>query len=127
MAGYLIDTDILVDHLRGETKATDTLHSLFMEAEPLFSSVICEAEIFANLRPDEVEAAESLFRYIKTLPVDSKVARQAGAYRQRFAKSHRVEVPDALIAATAKLNRAKLVTRNKKHYPMPDIKVRIPY
>lgn len=127
MAGYLIDTDILVDHLRGSKKATEALHLLYMEGEPLFSSVICEAEIFANIRGNERETAESVFRYIKSLPVDSQIARQAGSYRQRFRKSHQVQIPDALIAATAKLNQAKLVTRNKKHYPMPDVKLKTPY
>jgi predicted nucleic acid-binding protein len=38
-----------------------------------------------------------------------------------------VELGDALIAATAAQAGADLVTRNLKHYPMPDIHVITPY
>ena len=34
---------------------------------------------------------------------------------------------DALIAASAKLADAEIVTRNRKHYPMPDISIVVPY
>jgi len=46
----------------------------------------------------------------------------AGRYVNRYGKSHGVEVMDALIAATAKVNRLPLWTLNKKHYPMRDIR-----
>ena len=127
MSGYLIDTDILIDHLRGDGKATEAISSLVKKGSPVVSSVICEAEIFSNVLSSEEKHITTLFRYIKTLPIDSETARLAGQYRQKYKRSDNVETPDALIAATAKLNDLDLVTRNKKHYPMTDIKVITPY
>ncbi len=127
MKGHLIDTDILVDHLRGEEKATKTLHDLYMFGDPVLTSVICEAEIFSNIKAKEKDVVESMFKYIKPLPVDSKIARHAGTFRQIYAKSHQVQIPDALIAATAVDNDLILVTRNKKHYPMREVNVKKPY
>lgn len=40
---------------------------------------------------------------------------------RQFAKSHRLELADALIAATASIHKLKLWTRNRRHYPMKDI------
>ena len=39
----------------------------------------------------------------------------------RYAKSHNVEIGDALIAASAAQSNAALWTRNRKHYPMPEL------
>jgi predicted nucleic acid-binding protein len=46
--------------------------------------------------------------------------------KARYGKSHGVGLVDALIAATAKLHGYRLVTLNKKHFPMLD-NVLIPY
>jgi predicted nucleic acid-binding protein len=50
-----------------------------------------------------------------------KRGRKAGDYLRQFSKSHSVELGDALIAATALLNRAQHWTRNRKQYPMKDV------
>ncbi len=127
MSGFLIDSDILIDHLRGNNKATESIRDLHEQSHPVVSSVVCEAEVFSNILKGETKQVDDLFRYIKAIPVDSETARLAGAYRQKYGKNNRVEIPDALIAATAKLNNLTLVTRNKKHYPMSDVKVMVPY
>lgn len=46
----------------------------------------------------------------------------AGEYIRRYRKSHSVELGDALIAASAVVSGAALWTRNRKHYPMPELK-----
>jgi predicted nucleic acid-binding protein len=47
-------------------------------------------------------------------------------YRRDYGKSHGVGLADALIAATAELNQATLVTLNQKHFPMI-IDIMVPY
>jgi predicted nucleic acid-binding protein len=54
-------------------------------------------------------------------PINEEVGRQAGVYLHRYRGSHGVEIGDALIAAAALSNNAKLWTRNHKHYPMKDL------
>lgn len=64
---------------------------------------------------------ELLFDVLVCLPLDKAVARLGGDYLRQFAKSHRLQLGDALIAATASIHRLQLWTRNRKRYPMKDI------
>jgi hypothetical protein len=48
----------------------------------------------------------------------SEAAEMGGAWVRQFGRSHGVEIPDALIAATAVAHHLELKTLNIKHYPM---------
>jgi predicted nucleic acid-binding protein len=50
--------------------------------------------------------------------VDAAIAVRGGLFRRDYAKSHGVGIADALIAATAEVAGATLVTLNRKHFPM---------
>jgi predicted nucleic acid-binding protein len=63
----------------------------------------------------------NLFRALTCIPIDGEVGRRAGAYLQRYRKSHGVEIADALIAAGAAQYGATLWTLNRKHYPMREV------
>jgi len=64
---------------------------------------------------------------MEEVPIDGRAAEDAGRYRKAFRASHKLLLPDALIAASAKNVGAILVTLNRKHYPMTDIEIQIPY
>ena len=59
--------------------------------------------------------------------IDGEIAVDAGRYRNKVYSSHGLLLPDALIAASAKKVGAVLITLNKRHYPMKDIKIQVPY
>ena len=59
--------------------------------------------------------------------IDGEIAVSAGKYRKKYHASNGLLLPDALIAASAKITDAVLVTLNKKHYPMKDVQIQIPY
>ena len=124
---FLLDSDVVIDHLRGMAAARDFLDMLMLDGAEVCFSTITEAEIFSNVRPGEEENIEALFRSLIRLPVDMHVARQGGRYRQQFRASHGLRLPDALIAATARVYDATLVTRNVRHYPMEEITILEPY
>lgn len=123
----LIDSDVLIDHLRGHQKALDFIDSLFLDGAAVYFSVISEAEIYSNVRPGEASAVQALFHSLARLDVDGDIARKAGEYRARYWRSHGLALPDALTAATAFVAGADLITRNARHYPMTDVKVVEPY
>ena len=50
----------------------------------------------------------------------TSISRLAGGYCLQYRRSHGVGIPDALIAATAHVHGARLVTRNLQHFPMLD-------
>ena len=113
----LVDTDVLIDHLRGVPQAAKTLAA----HDGIAISVITLAELLAGAKGARERAhIDALEASCTVLPVDAMLARKAGALRQRWGPSHGVELPDALIAATAQQHALPLLTLNTKHYPMLD-------
>lgn len=123
----IIDIDIAIDHFHGHREALDYFTQALMTGETLAMSVISLTEILAGMRPGEKERTEKLFEFFTILDVDEQTARKAGDYMNLYRSSHHIELADALIAATAFSAEAELVTRNIKHYPMSDVRVRAPY
>ena len=80
------------------------------------------AEIIAGSRKSEDEAIADVFLVLEALPLTTDDGRKAGEYLKSYAKSHGVELGDALIAASASSSDRQLWTLNKRHYPMKDIR-----
>lgn len=123
----LIDTDVLIDHLRGVALARDFLLHFLESGESPAISAITIAEIEAGIREPERETVEVLLDRLPALGLDSEIARTGGRFRRRYGTSHGVLLPDALIAATAVQHGRTLYTLNRKHYPMPEVEVVVPY
>jgi predicted nucleic acid-binding protein len=112
----LIDTDVLIDYLRGQAEAVSYLESL---TETLLISAVTVAELYAGVREGvERVALDEFIGAFEIVPVDEDVAVKGGLYRRDYGKSHSTGLADALIAATADIRQAELVTLNKKHFPM---------
>ncbi len=112
----LIDTDVLVDYLRGRSEAVNYLDNL---SAPLFLSVITVAELYAGVRNgQERKQLDSFINAFGIIPLDDTIAITGGLYRRDYGKSHGTGLADALIAATAMTRQLTLVTLNKKHFPM---------
>jgi predicted nucleic acid-binding protein len=123
----LIDTDILIDHLRGRAESSEFLTACLAAEDHLLCSVVTCAELFAGMRAGEDSAIRALLSVFGVVPIDATIAEAAGAYRRDLGKSHGVMLPDALLAATAKTKGATLMTKNTKHYPMSDLSIERPY
>jgi predicted nucleic acid-binding protein len=112
----LIDTDVMVDFLRGHPKAVALVQTL---ADRIMLSSIVVAELYAGVRgSDELVTLDNFVALFRVIPVSSAIARMGGLYMKDYAKSHGVGLADAIIAATADVENAELKTLNTKHYPM---------
>lgn len=111
----LIDTDILVDYLRGVPLAINYLEGLEGECK---LSVITVAELHAGVRDHERAAVDAMMSGFEIIPLDHDLAIRGGLLRRDFGKSHGVGLADALIAATAEKLACPVATLNRKHYPM---------
>ncbi|MEC4818108.1 MAG: type II toxin-antitoxin system VapC family toxin [Scytonema sp. PMC 1069.18] len=120
----LIDTDVLIDYLRGKTPAIQYLENL---TESLLVSSITIAELYAGVREGkERKALDEFVRAFEVVPVNDEIAIKGGLYRRDYFKSHNLGLADAIIAATSEMKNAYLVTLNQKHFPML-INVIVPY
>lgn len=112
----MLDTSVLIDHLRASAAATEYLAGL--DGRPSCSE-ISRIEVIQGLRSSERRAADRLFALIAWVPVSEAVARRAGELGRRWRGSHQgIGVADLAIAATAEEIGASLATRNLKHFPM---------
>jgi hypothetical protein len=123
----LIDTDIAIDHFHGHRQTFEYFTQTLADGEILAMSVVSLTEILAGMRPGEQERTEKLFDLFVILEVDEAIARKAGEYLNQHRSTKGMELADALIAATAFVASAEVVTRNVKHYPMGDVKLVSPY
>jgi predicted nucleic acid-binding protein len=120
----LLDTDVLIDYLRGENEAVAYLEDL---TELLVVSSITVAELYAGVREGgERHILDQFLLVFEHVPIDTNIARQGGLFRREYGPSHGVGLADAIIAATAMNRKAKLVTLNKRHFPMLN-DVQVPY
>lgn len=118
---YLLDTDVLIWILRGKKEIIEKVSKLKNES-PLSISVISIAEIYKNIFPSELTLTEDFLIQHIQLTMDSKIAKIAGLYWQQYAKKLKnLSLTDCLIAGTANVNEATLVSLNTKHFPMDDI------
>jgi len=112
----LVDTDVMVDFLRGHPKAVALVQA--QSSRIIFSSIVA-AELYAGARNnEELSTLDRLIYLFRVVPVSPELARAAGLHKRDYAKSHGIGLADAIIAATAQAENADLKTLNTKHYPM---------
>ncbi len=102
MSGVLLDTDVLIDHIRGRRRVQ--MHGASV-------SVVTRAELFAGHEREE-PAVEALLGRLAEIDVTPDIARRAG----RIRRSTGLDVPDAIIAATALKLDMTVMARNRHHF-----------
>ena len=119
----LVDTPIIVDHLRNDPRAVTLMNDLFAREERVWAATPTRTEILAGVRPDEIQPMGRLFSIISWIDIDRDIADAAGELARRYHASHGgIDTVDYLVAAAAQSIGASLVTLNVRHFPMfPDL------
>lgn len=111
----IIDTDVLIWYLRGNSKAKDIVETNI----PFSISVITYMEIIQGMKnKDELKAFQrQLLRWnTKIIHIDQEISSRALFYVQEYSLSHSMMLADGLIAATVVQNSETLLTANDRHY-----------
>jgi predicted nucleic acid-binding protein len=120
---YLLDSCVLVRHLRRHKPTTDLVSALVLEGQ-VGIATISRTEIIEGMREHEREATMRLLDSLPAYPLDVATADMAGEYIRRYrAQGITLDKPDAIIGATAVLHDLVLVTYNQKHFPMPELQL----
>lgn len=112
---YLIDTNIIIDYLRGDQLANKLIVDFYDGKINGIISVITECELLSSIRisDQEKDKIDRLLNIFPKVLITSKVARKAGNFRSAYPM---LEIGDALIAANCFYAKAILLTRNLKHF-----------
>lgn len=116
MAKYLLDTGLVLRHLRGHRRSVQFLRSLGALGR-LSIATVTRLEVYAGMRSTERNATQKLLSGMATYDMDREIADRAGdliAASRSAGKT--LSVPDAIIAATAIQHNLSLVTLNKAHF-----------
>lgn len=119
MVSALFDTNILVDYLNGVEQAKDELNRYPDKA----ISLITWMEVMVGAAPETDGVIRGFLNGFANLPIDAQVAAEAVVLR----KKHRIKLPDAIVWATAQMDKRLLVTRNTKDFSPDEPGIRVPY
>jgi predicted nucleic acid-binding protein len=104
----LVDSVLLIDHLSGNTHATEFLAQNRHKASV---SVITRAEVLVGAREHDIAAITRLLDALPTLGIDREAADSAATLR----REHNLRLPDAFQAALAIQHGLRLATRDTRH------------
>jgi predicted nucleic acid-binding protein len=122
MSRFLLDSDVIIWHLRGQKEVTEMLKDLQRFGLPacLALSVL---EVQLGVKKGEEEKTDRFLRSLKVFDVNREIANKAAQLiREYRATGVTIDLPDAVIASTCVLHDLTLVTYNVKHYPITEMK-----
>lgn len=111
---YLIDTNILITHLR-KPELVDAGLFKIIKANNGCISMLTTAELFSGKSTTDksiIRDIHSLLNYFKVIPIDQNIAMKGGIIR----RDYNITLIDALIASTAIEYNLALVTLNYKDF-----------
>lgn len=124
MADFLLDSDVVIWHLRGRLSVVELVLGLAGRGR-IALSAISRAEVLLGMRTPEAELTFLFLDSCETLPVTAATADRAGEIIRDFrARGITLTLPDALIGATALIASLALYTCNPRHYPLKGLDLR---
>lgn len=122
MAGFLLDTCVLIDFLNGKRGSEQLLKSLVADGHILGCCAVNVTEVYSGMRPKEKASTDLLLGSLEYFQVTLEIARMAGLFKRDFAKKGTtLSLADVTIAAVAVRNGLTLITGNARHFPMPEL------
>ena len=116
----VLDTSVLIDHLRATSAAaTELIPRALERGDELWSSQVVRAELLSGMRPAEERATHDLMGLISWVDVDEQLAEAAAALGRQYLRAHPgIDIADLVVAALTQQLEADLKTANIKHFPM---------
>ena len=118
----LLDTSVLIDVLRARHGRRELLAELARGGHNLATSALNVAEVFAGMRPEEQVQTEAFLGALECYALTRTEAQLAGDLKNKWARKGRtLTLADAIVAAIALEHGCKLMTDNRKDFPMPEL------
>ena len=124
MASVLLDSDAVIDYLKGVPNSVSLIQGLFDREDSICTCDIVVAEVYSGFSTTARSKAQYLFDALVYLSTPREAAAQAGEWRYQYARQGKaLSTTDALIAAIAYIHSASIVTGNMADYPMSEVEI----
>ena len=115
----LVDSDVLIAHLRGVQAARVWLLAARRETGPLAASAVSVVEVAGGSRSGELPEVRRLLASLRIVSVSERIAWLAAEMMRRHRQAHPgIGLGDYLVAASAAVEGLTLATLNVRHFPM---------
>lgn len=113
---YLADTNIMILLGNGSEPIAE-----FLQGKNICISFISEMELLSkpNITPEQIKIVRDMIDSCILIEMNNKIKSEAIKYRRK----HRLKLPDAIVAATAKYLRIPLLTMDKDFKRASDIQL----
>jgi tRNA(fMet)-specific endonuclease VapC len=119
----LCDTNILIEIYRGNTAIIEAVKQIGQENIAV-SDVTCAELLYGARDKKEIQTIRKDLDKLTVLPIQSSVSKLAVELVEKYALSHKLSLPDALIASTAIIHNIELYTLNIKDFRfLEDVKL----
>ncbi|RJQ51594.1 MAG: type II toxin-antitoxin system VapC family toxin [Nitrospiraceae bacterium] len=126
MNRFLLDSDVIIWHLRGREEVTNTLKDMQQFGLPACSA-LSVLEVQIGVRSGEEEKTNIFLKSLRIFDVNAEIANNAARLiRTHKKKGITLNLPDAVIASTCLLHDLILVSYNTRHYPIDNMKFHQP-
>jgi len=119
----LCDTNIIIELLKGNVKVINDIEKIGLDNIGI--TAITEMELyFGAFNKSELKFIKKHLQGIPSYHIHNDISIMAVSLTEQYSKSHKLSIPDALIAATAIINNFELFTLNIKDFKyIPNIKL----
>ena len=119
----LCDTNIFIGAFNGKQNAIDTMEKIGFDN--IVISSITLMELYQGMGNKlELAQMKKKIKYYDVIEINSQISKLATTFIENYKLSHGLQIPDALIGATAVIHEIELFTYNIKDFGfMPNLKL----
>lgn len=118
----LLDSSILIEVQKGDVSVSDRLFDI--KNRVCISRVTAYEIIHGSRDKEELRKNKSLLGRIEIIEIDEEISKQAYGLLETYVLKSRLNLPDALIAASALVHSLPLWTTNIRHFqPIKEIEL----
>ncbi len=110
----LLDTNVLIEILKGNEKTIEQVKGL--NRALCVSSISVMELYYGAFNKTEIKQIDKFVSLFEIIHISEPISSEATTLVKTYAKSHNLDIPDSLIAATALLNKHSLLTYNVKDF-----------
>jgi len=111
----ILDTNIIIELFKGNVETEELLKKI--DEKEFAISVITSMELYYGaINKRELNKIKKFLKSFNLLTINEEISKIALDLIEKYSKSHGLDIPDALIAATSLYYEVPLLTYNKKDF-----------